>query len=364
MAVGYAGKVLLVNLTSGLTKEEPLPEAVYRNFIGGVGLGARILYERMKPEVDPLGPDNFLGFVPGLLTGTSVPMSSRCTVVTKSSLTGTWGDANMGGYFGPELKAAGYDGVFFTGISPRPVYLFIHDGKSELRDASNLWGKDTVEAVKTIRQETGDEATRIACIGPSGESRSLISSIISELRAAGRSGVGAVMGGKKLKAIAVRGRGKIKVSRPEQISELRKNQVKFFRENQTFPNKELREFGTCGFTSPNVATGVAPVRNWSRTGSEAFPNADKLTSGSVTKYQVRKFPCPGCPLSCSGIVKVQSGPYSLGEARKPEYETLIAFGTLLLNNDLELIIKANDICDRYGRYYIRRFSHSLRHGML
>jgi len=348
MAGGYAGKVLVVNLTSGLTKEEPLPEEVYRSFIGGVGLGVRILYERMKPKVDPLGPDNFLGFVPGLLTGTPVPMSSRCTVVTKSPLTGTWGDANVGGYLGPELKAAGYDGVFFTGISPKPVYLFIQDGQSELRDASNLWGKDTIETVKTMRQEIGDKAIRIACIGPAGESLSLMSSIICGLRAAGRSGVGAVMGAKKLKAIAVRGTGKVKVAHPETISELRKIQVKFFREDQNFPNKDLRDFGTCAFISPNVDAGAAPVKNWSRMGLDAFPNAEKISGSSVMKYQVKKFPCPGCSLSCSGIVEVESGPYSVSGARKPEYETLVAFGSMLLNDDVESIIKANDICDHYG----------------
>jgi aldehyde:ferredoxin oxidoreductase len=348
MAGGYAGKVLCVNLTSGLTKEKPLPEVIYRDFIGGVGLGVKIVYERMKPNVDPLGPDNFLGFVPGLLTGTPVPMSSRCTVVTKSPLTGTWGDANMGGYLGPELKAAGYDGVFFTGISPKPVYLFIQDGKSELRDAGNLWGKDTIETVKAIRQEIGDEAIRIACIGPSGESLSLISSIISGIRVAGRSGVGAVMGVKKLKAIAVRGTGKVKVSHPETVSKLRKSQVSFFRKAQDWANKNLRDYGTSGFISANVKAGVSPIRNWSLIGSEAFPNADKIANGSVTKYQVRKFPCPGCPLSCSGIVEVKSGPYSVSGARKPEYETLVAFGTMLLNDDLESIIKANEICDRYG----------------
>jgi aldehyde:ferredoxin oxidoreductase len=156
------------------------------------------------------------------------------------------------------------------------------------------------------------------------------------------------MGSKKLKAIAVRGTGKTEVSHPETIRKLRKEQINFFRTDDGFANQSLRDFGTCGFTAPNVETGVAPVKNWSQNGAEAFPNAEKISGGSVINYQVKKFACPGCPISCSGIVGVKSGPYRVSGVRKPEYETLAAFGTMLFNDNLELIAKAGDVCDRYG----------------
>jgi len=179
---GFTGKVLFVDLTSGTIKEERLGEELYRSFIGGVGLGVRILYEHMKPKADPLGPDNMLGFVTSLFTGSQVPMSTRYVVVAKSPLTGGWGDANSGGYFGLELKATGYDAIFFTGISPKPVYLSLYEGKAELRDAAHLWGKDTVETKETLRQEIGDNAVRIVCIGPAGESKALLSAVIDDER--------------------------------------------------------------------------------------------------------------------------------------------------------------------------------------
>ncbi len=197
------GKILFVDLSKGELKDEALDEKLCREFIGGYGIGARIIYNRQKAGVDPLGPDNILGFMTGPLTGTATPFGSRYGVVVgKSPLTGTWGDANSGGDFGPHLKFAGYDGVFFIGVSPKPVYLFIKDGKADLRDASHLWGKDTHETEDMLKAELGKEV-RVANIGPAGEKLSLISAIINNKgRAAGRSGVGAVMGSKKLKAIA------------------------------------------------------------------------------------------------------------------------------------------------------------------
>lgn len=203
------GKLLNVDLATGRMEDEALQDDFCRKFIGGYGFGAKILFDRMKSGVDPLGPENVLGFVTGPLTGTPALIGSRYCVVCKSPLTGTWGDANSGGYFGPQLKAAGYDGVFFSGQSDKPVYLSIEDGKAELRDASGLWGKDSNETEHALKAENGKDI-RVACIGPSGESLSLISSVINDLgRAAGRSGVGAVMGSKKLKAVVARGSIKV-----------------------------------------------------------------------------------------------------------------------------------------------------------
>lgn len=345
---GYIGRVLFINLTSGSIGEEMLPNEVYRHFIGGVGLGVRVLYERMAAKVVPLGISSMLGFITGPLTGTPVPgASSRYKVVGKSPLTGTWGDADAGGFFGAELKASGYDAVFFTGISPKPVYLLLCNGKAELKDGTYLWGKDTTETEEILRQELGDQAVRVACVGPSGESQSLLASVISDKgRAAARSGLGAVMGAKHLKAIAVRGTKKVPVADSGKLSALRSDYLKGFRKAKELG--ERRKFGTCYLLEPLIKRGATPIKNWMLSGPEAMPSYSKLCAANVINHQVKRFTCPGCPVSCGGIVKVKEGPYAVSEGHKPEYETLASFGTLCLNDDVKSVIKANDICNRYG----------------
>ena len=216
MVIGYNGRILLVDLTSGAITQENIPKRVYRDFIGGQGLGVRILYEHIKPKADPLGPDNMLGFVVGPLTGTGVH-GARFQVVAKSPVTGGWGDSNSGGTFASELKATGYDGVFFSGISQKPVYLFSNDGKAELKDASHLWGKDTVETEDSMQTELGGKRVRVACIGPAGEAKSLLAAILHEGSAAARGGLAAVMGSKHLKALAARGTKKVPVATVQRI---------------------------------------------------------------------------------------------------------------------------------------------------
>ena len=346
---GYMGKVALVDLSAGSVTEEVLPETLYREFIGGAGLGARILYERMKPGVDPLGPENILGLLPGLLDGTTIPMATKFSVVAKSPLTGTWGDANSGGLFGAELKAAGYDGLFVTGIASRPVSLIISDNRVEIRDAQHLWGRDTVETVAQLIEETGQSRLRVSCIGPAGERRSLISSIVTDNgRVAGRSGLGAVMGSKRLKAVAVRGSQKVQVADKARLDRLRRETLEHLGQLDGLPFlKGLSATGTCGGPLVLVPMGASPVKNWSRMGEGAFPDYQAIGGQSITKYQTRKDGCGNCPINCGGIVDVQGGPFAT-HGRKPEYETLAAFGTMLVNSDPESIIKANDLCDRYG----------------
>ena len=219
MVNGYMGKILFVNLSTGEMKEETPDEKLYRDYIGGYGLGARILYDRQKGGVDPLGPDNILGLVTGPLTGTPAVTGARYVAVAKSPLTGGWGDANSGGYFGPYLKFAGYDAVFFEGISEKPVYLHIDNGKAELKDAGHLWGKDTYETEDALKAEYGKD-THVACIGPAGEKVSLISCIITKRgAAAGRSGLGAVMGSKKLKAVSVTGNMEVTITDKARMEE-------------------------------------------------------------------------------------------------------------------------------------------------
>jgi aldehyde:ferredoxin oxidoreductase len=347
---GYTGKILWVNLSSGIIREEVLTESIYRSFVGGAGLGARILYEHMKPKINPLGPDNILGFMTGPLTGTMVPMAAKYIVVTKSPLTNTWGDANSGGFFGSELKAAGYDAVFFTGVSAKPVYLFINDGKAELKDGTSLWGKDTQTTEKMLYEDTGEKGLKFACIGPSGESLSLISSIIADRgRVAARSGVGAVMGSKKLKAIAVKGKSKIEVADLNEMNRLRHEMLKYLHDEQgKLPFiKMLSNHGTCDGPLNLMLAGAAPVKNWSLNGVDAFPDYKDIAGDRIIQYQIRKSGCGNCPINCGGILRIEEGSYSL-ETRKPEYETLAALGIMCLNKNAESIIKANDICDRYG----------------
>ena len=219
---GYMGKMLFVDLSNGKIQEEEISEKLARNFIGGYGLGGRILLERMKPRVDPLGPDNILGIGTGPFTSTGTISTSRFTTMGKSPLTGYWGDANSGGNFAGALKSSGYDLIFFEGKAETPVYLHLTDEKAEIKDASHLWGKNTMETEEMTRNETGDSALRMACIGPAGEKCSLISAIINDGgRAAGRSGLGMVMGSKKLKAVVARPTGEIPIADADALKGVR-----------------------------------------------------------------------------------------------------------------------------------------------
>ena len=343
MTCGCMGKMLFVDLTEGKIQEETT-EKLYQDFLGGYGVGARIIFSRQKARVDPLGADAMLGFVTGILTGTPALFASRYMVVGKSPLTGTWGDANCGGDFGPHLKFAGYDAVFFSGISAAPVYLLIDNGRAELREASQLWGKDTWETESLLQTELGKEV-HVACIGPAAEKMSLISCIISNRgRAAGRSGLGAVMGSKKLKAIAVRGTQKVPIAREAELKAARKKHL----EQLGGTVDVYRQFGTCGAMNQFVQIGDAPIKNWKGSAVD-FPNAIAISDQSVINLQERKYGCWQCPVACGGHMKPGSGQYKYpAGVHKPEYETLAAFGSMCLNDNLESIIKVNDICNRYG----------------
>jgi aldehyde:ferredoxin oxidoreductase len=349
MGGGYAGKIGFVDLTSGEIKTEVLNEDLARQFIGGQGLGAQILFERQKKGADPLGPESLLGFTTGPLTGTKTPTGGRYMVVCKSPLTGGWGDANSGGYFGSELKAAGWDAIFVSGMAPSPRYLMIVDDRIELKDASHLWGRDIIDTEATIRTEANDQNTRMASIGPAAENISLISGIVNDGgRLAARSGVGAVMGAKKLKAIAVRGTGKVAIADQEALGLLRKKFIEEMRQMDGFP-QILMKYGTCGLTESLVATGATPIKNWQLTGEQAFSNIGNLTDAeTIIKYQTRKYGCANCPIACGGIFTVSDGKYPVGETKKPEYETIGAFGTMCMCDDFETIIKLNDMCNRGG----------------
>ena len=347
MPGGYMGKILRVNLSTGEVKVEQPDERLYKDYIGGYGIGARILYSEMKAGVDPLGPDNILGFATGPLTGTPALLGSRYTVFAKSPLTGGWGDANSGGQFGPAMKFAGFDAVLVSGIASGPVYLVLDSGKASLEDASGLWGKDCSETEDALTGVFGKEA-QVACIGPSGEKLSLISCVMNNRgRAAGRSGLGAVMGSKKLKCIAVRGKMAVPLADAAGLNQLRREAPKAL--SGAFYDR-IKYYGTAGGASTAIARDDAPARNWGAVAPIEFAVGIKKLHGDVILgKQAKKYGCWRCPIACGGIMKAVEGDYRLeAGVHKPEYETVAAFGSMCMNDDVDSIIVANDICNRNG----------------
>ena len=346
MIGGYMGKTLFVDLTRGEIKEETSDEKLCRDFIGGYGIGARIMYSRQKGGVDPLGPDNILGLATGPLTGSTTCWGARYTVMAKSPLTGAWGDANSGGEFGPFLKFAGYDAVYFTGVSDKPVYLLCRDGKAELRDAASIWGKDSYQTVELLKSELGDDF-RIANIGPAGEKRALLASVMTDsYRAAARAGLGAVMGSKRLKAVVAMGNKTIPIADKEALSEATRKFVAYVKTNPL--GTLMRETGTCGNTANNVLVGNCPVKNWGGAGALDFPTAERIDGKNVIALQYKRHGCWRCPNPCGGLM-VAGKQYEYPKGTyKPEYESIAGFGPMCLNDNLESIILANDICNRYG----------------
>ena len=353
MAGGYMGKLLFVNLSTGEIKEEPLDENICRNFIGGNGIGARMLYSLQKGGVDPLGPENILGILTGPFTGTIVPPGLRYMAVAKSPLTGGWGEANSGGFFGPNLKFAGWDGVYFTGISPKPVFLLLDDGKAELKDAAYLWGKDSYDTEDILMAEYKD--SRVICIGPAGEKLSLVSCIMTNHgSAAGRSGLGAVMGSKKLKAVVARGTKEVVIADKAAAQKFIVAHIKTLKEVNPYtglsPIERHSKYGT-SFTNYTAAhNGDAPVKNWGGIGVVDFPNRDGLHPDVFAKLVEKGHGCWHCPIRCKAIMKASAGgeyQYPAG-IHRPEYETATSFGTLCLNGNTDSIIMVNDICNRAG----------------
>jgi aldehyde:ferredoxin oxidoreductase len=350
MIHGYMGKMLWVDLTAGkITVEEP-EDSLYKDFIGGYGIGAKILYDRMKPKADALGPDNILGLISGPLTGTPIPSGARYTAVAKSPLTGGWGDANSGGSFGPYLKFAGYDAVFFTGISSEPVYLLIDNGKAEIKSASKLWGKDSYETEETLEAEYGKDA-RVACIGQAGEKMSFIAAIMTDKgSAAGRSGLGAVMGSKKLKAVVAKGSMPVTLADKDLTMKARKDHIDSIKDAPGpggIPS--LHRFGTSALTAGSAHSGDTPIKNWGGIGVKDLPDIEGLKAEVVETRVAKLSGCWHCPIACKAVLKEGTGEYKYpAGARRPEYETQGTFGGMCLNSNTDAINAANDICNRYG----------------
>ena len=347
MLGGFAGKFLWVDLSAGEINDEVPGDDLLRDFIGGYGVAARVLYDRQRPGVDPLGPENILGFLTGPLTASPAPSGVRWTVAARSPLTGTWGDSNCSGYFGPAMKHAGYDAVFFTGIAERPVYLHAKDGSAELRDATDLWGMDTYEVEDWVKSELGKRA-EAACIGPAGEKMSRIGCIIHHKgRAAGRSGLGAVMGSKRLKAVVAEGDRPVPLADAERAEALRKKYVEQINGGVGLADF-YRKTGTPGFIEAGIEFGDSPTRNWGGVGPRDFGDrVDKIGFDAIDAMGKKRRACWRCPIACWGEVSTEFGGREV-HAHVPEYETAAAFGSDLLNDDLPSIVAANELCNRMG----------------
>jgi aldehyde:ferredoxin oxidoreductase len=340
---GYMGKILRVDLTSGNITEESLKENDCKMFLGGSGLATKYLFDEVPGGTDPLGPENELIFMTGPLTGTESPSAGRYCVVTKSPLTGFWGEANAGGNWGVYLKISGFDGIIFKGISPKPVYLVIDDGKAELRDAKHLWGKGVSETDRLIKGELGEDCD-VAAIGIAGENLVRYAAIINDVhRAAGRCGVGTVMGSKRLKAVAARGTQEIKIANKDAFSEISKRNYDLV--NESMLKITLETYGTAMVTDLVNVRGGFPTRNW-QTG--VFPDIDKISGITLeSTLLVDRKHCYACPISCCRVSVVKSGPYAC-KGEGPEFETIGAFGAMCALENLEAITLAHNLCDDYG----------------
>ncbi|WP_027308329.1 aldehyde ferredoxin oxidoreductase family protein [Caloramator sp. ALD01] len=339
---GYRGTILRVNLTTGEIKKEELDKNLAEKFIGGRGLATKLYYDEVGAKVDPFDEKNKIIIATGPLTGTIAPTGGRYMVVTKSPLTGTIACSNSGGFFGAELKNAGYDMIIIEGRAQTPVYLWIEDDVVEIRDASHLWGKVVSETTDELKKVSKEKA-RVLCIGPAGEKLSKIAAVINDYdRAAGRSGVGAVMGSKNLKAIVAKGTGKVELKSEDELKQTVQDCIKKLRDNGV-TGQGLPTYGTAVLVNIINENGVFPTNNF----KEAyFEKADNISGETMTdKYLVRKNPCYRCPIACGRWVKIEALNM---EAGGPEYETLWAFGADCGIDDIQAIFVANHLCNEYG----------------
>jgi aldehyde:ferredoxin oxidoreductase len=343
---GYMGKLLVVDLTKGELQDEPLNPTMAHNFVGGAGYAARYLYDELGPDTDPLGPDNTLMFMTGPLVGTRAPSCGRHEVCAISPLTGIWGESNSGGFWGAELRFAGYDGIVVRGRSERPVWLSIIEGQPPaLHDAASLWGLDTYETQQRVRDELVDQKVRVASIGPAGENLVLYAAIMNDHgRAAGRTGMGAVMGSKNLKAIAVRGRQRVPLADKDSFRQTAKQAIQIVCDDLI--SQLWQEMGTAGGVDMSILWGNMPNRYWSQA---RFEEATNLSGVSMMEtILTRAVPCYGCTVACGREVTLKDTPYEVEVVDGPEYETVAMLGSLLLVDDLPGVAYAGHLCNRYG----------------
>lgn len=387
---GYNGKILWIDLSSNAITEEKIDESIYRDYLGGYGLGAYIIYSRLKPKTGALAKESILGFCPGLLTGNPAPFTGRYMVCGKSPLTGKvvkdkvptmlggWGDSNSGGYFGPAIKRAGYDGIFIIGKSVKPCVISIGKDPVKIESAEEIWGKTVSETENILKSKFG-QSSQIASIGIAGEKLSLISGIVTDgARIAARSGLGAVMGSKNLKAICISRRNKLPVFDNKQLQSLTQQYNEDLKERYSSPSTELmaqnapqiafimrwlrqgvksnvnlhaktlHKWGTSYATGISSELGDLPIKNYLGAGYKDWPQkiAEKFSGQYLLRYKKRSYGCFSCPLQCGAILEVPEA--GLEETHRPEYETLGAFGGLILNEDITKTIRVNHILNEAG----------------
>ena len=334
--------ILKIDLTTGRTEEYVIPDQWEKDFLGGASLAARILYEHLTPELDPLSPEAPLLFLTGPMTGTSGPTTGRFVICGKSPATGLWAESNIGGFWGPELRKAGYDGLWITGKASAPTYLWLDGSRLEVRDAAHLMGMDTYATQDKVKEEVGEKSARVCVIGPAGEKEVLFASIMCDHgRMAGRTGMGAVMGAKNLKAIAVHGENEIPVFDLSAYKTLRSEANRKLRDDNEA--KVMREVGTAGVANYAEYLGAMPVKYYSQ---GTFPEVDQVSGAMMTeKILVGRSACQGCVIACGRVVRL---PEEQSKRKGPEHETMVGFGANLLNDDLESIVVLGELCDHYG----------------
>ncbi|MCQ5336983.1 MAG: aldehyde ferredoxin oxidoreductase family protein [Candidatus Methanomethylicia archaeon] len=343
---GYKGKILMINLTTKKTSILEITDEFARKYLGGNGFSARLLFDMIDPRIDAFDPTNVISIMTGPFQGTYMPTSGKYHVASKSPLTNGFFDSISGGYMGAEIKYAGYDGILITGRAEKPTYIFIDDDKIEFRSAERLWGRLTSETQEMIKEEIGDPTISVSAIGPAGENLVRYACIITEYRAAGRGGLGAVMGSKRLKAIAVRGSGTNEVADPEGLE----NWLKWYNEeSKKVPgiSSVLPTYGTPSLVSSiNNIFGALGTRNHQ---TEYFEGWEGLCGETLKKkYWDKDTACPACPIACSKIFSVKEGKWKGAISEGPDYETIYSFGSMCGISDVGAVIKADNLCDEYG----------------
>jgi aldehyde:ferredoxin oxidoreductase len=342
---GYAGKTLRIDLTSRDFKVRELDKETAARFLGGRGFNSKTLYDEVGPHTDPLGPENRLMFATGPLVGTMFPTASRFNISAKSPQTGILGDTNAGGHFAPEMKFAGYDQIILEGRSREPVYVFVNDGEVEFKDAAHLWGRDVYQADDIIKADLGDRGVQTAIAGPAAENGVRFAGVFANLmRAASRTGMGTVMASKNVKALAVRGTGSIEVADPKQFERLVEEiEEEIYDHEQYWPRRRM---GTTRILMMANAAGFLPTRHYT---SGVFEHAEEVSGERLAEeYNVKVRGCFACTLPCSRFYVVKGGRFDGLYGEGPEYESQGSFTSRMGNRDLDLALKANNMCNKLG----------------
>jgi len=342
---GFRGNLLKIDLTHESIKNESLNKEYARLFLGGAGYACRYLYDKLDKNTDPLSPDNIIMIMNGPLNGTFAPNTGRWVICSKSPYTNIWGESNCGSWFGAEIKKAGFDGIIITGKAKNPVYIEVKDENVSIKNAHSLWGKGTAYTTKKLKDDFGNERAVVACIGPAGESLVKYANIVSEERAAGRTGMGAIFGSKNLKAVIVKGSNtKVEVNDPEKL----KVAIKDARDTvkASFGTQMLAALGTSGALDMYNSTGELPIKYFTETNwDDSYHISGATMSESIL---IRNRFCHSCVIGCGRRVEIKEGPYQTEEIEGPEYETIVSFGSLVLNNNLKAIVHLNKLCFDYG----------------